>query len=62
MLGDVDLFNLFHDIDFMYIPSFKLINVAGAYWRGDEDRPMLQRIYGTAWESKEMLEDFLIRL
>ena len=44
------------------IPAFKLINVAGAYWRGDEDRPMLQRIYGTAWESKEMLEDFLIRL
>ena len=44
------------------IPAFKLINVAGAYWRGDEDRPMLQRIYGTAGESKEMLEDFLIRL
>ena len=38
------------------IPAFKLLNVAGAYWRGDESRPMLQRIYGTAWESKEALQ------
>lgn len=44
------------------IPAFKLINVAGAYWRGDENRPMLQRIYGTAWESREALEDFILRL
>ena len=29
---------------------FKLLNTAGAYWRGDETRPMLQRIYGTVWE------------
>ena len=44
------------------IPAFKLINVAGAYWRGDENRPMLQRIYGTAWESKESLEKHLNNL
>ena len=44
------------------IPAFKLINVAGAYWRGDESRPMLQRIYGTAWESKESLEKHLNNL
>ena len=35
------------------IPAFKLLNVAGAYWRGDENRPMLQRIYGTAWEARK---------
>ncbi len=38
------------------IPAFKLLNVAGAYWRGDERNAMLQRIYGTAWESKDALE------
>jgi threonyl-tRNA synthetase len=42
--------------------SFKLMKVAGAYWRGDEHRPMLQRIYGTAWESKEALDAHLLRL
>ena len=42
--------------------AFKLMKVAGAYWRGDEHRPMLQRIYGTAWESKKALEDHLHRL
>jgi threonyl-tRNA synthetase len=41
---------------------FKLTRVAGAYWRGDEKRPQLQRIYGTAWESKEALELHLYRL
>jgi len=39
--------------------AIKLLNVAGAYWRGDESRPMLQRIYGTAWETTEELEEFL---
>jgi threonyl-tRNA synthetase len=38
------------------------MNVAGAYWRGDEKRPMLQRIYGTAWESADDLEQYLWRL
>ena len=44
------------------IPAFKLLNVAGAYWRGDERRPMLQRIYGTAFESQEALDEHLARL
>ncbi len=44
------------------IPAVKLLNIAGAYWRGDERRPMLQRIYGTAWESQEALDDYLTRL
>ena len=43
------------------IGPFKLLSVAGAYWRGKSDRPMLQRIYGTAWDTKEELEDFLWR-
>jgi threonyl-tRNA synthetase len=41
---------------------FKLMRVAGAYWRGDEKNPMLQRIYGTAWASKKDLDDYLHRL
>jgi threonyl-tRNA synthetase len=41
---------------------FKLQKVAGAYWRGNEKGPMLQRIYGTAWESKQALDDYLHRL
>ena len=44
------------------IPAFKLLTVAGAYWRGDENRPMLQRIYGTAFESQEALDEHLERL
>ena len=44
------------------IPAFKLLHVAGAYWRGDENRPMLQRIYGTAWESKEALDEYIEKL
>ncbi|MGI8425087.1 MAG: threonine--tRNA ligase [Actinomycetota bacterium] len=44
------------------ISAFKLMRTSGAYWRGDEKRPMLQRIYGTAWESKDALKDYLRRL
>ena len=44
------------------IIAFKLLNVAGAYWRGDESNVMLQRIYGTAWESKEALNEHLNKL
>ena len=44
------------------IKAFRLLRSAGAYWRGDETKPMLQRIYGTAWESKQALEDYLHRL
>jgi threonyl-tRNA synthetase len=62
------------DVDFTdlcmgpHVPStgklgaFKLTKVAGAYWRGNEKGPMLQRIYGTAWESKEALDDYLFRM
>ncbi|HWO40840.1 MAG TPA: threonine--tRNA ligase [Candidatus Eisenbacteria bacterium] len=45
-----------------YLKAFKLIGVAGAYWRGDENNEMLQRIYGTAWPTREALEDHLRRL
>jgi len=41
--------------------AIKLLSVAGAYWRGDEKRPMLQRIYGTAWNTPDELKDFLFR-
>jgi len=44
------------------IGPFKLMRVAGAYWRGDEKRPMLQRIYGTAWPTQQELDDYLERL
>ena len=44
------------------IPAFKLLSVAGAYWRGDERRQMLQRVYGTAFESQEALDEYLSRL
>ena len=42
--------------------TFKLMNVAGAYWRGDSNNEMLQRIYGTAWRTKKELKAYLIRL
>jgi len=42
--------------------AFKLMKLAGAYWRGDERRPMLQRIYGTAWATEEDLRAYLHRL
>ena len=41
---------------------FKLMKLAGAYWRGDSNNEMLQRVYGTAWENKKDLEDYLYRL
>lgn len=44
------------------IGPFKLMKIAGAYWRGDEKRPMLQRIYGTAWFTQEELEQYQWRL
>lgn len=42
--------------------AVKLLSIAGAYWRGDEQRPMLQRIYGTVWFTQEELEAYLHRL
>jgi len=42
-----------------YIPAFKLMRTAAAYWRGSEKNPMLQRVYGTAWATKEDLQGHL---
>jgi threonyl-tRNA synthetase len=42
--------------------AFKLLSIAGAYWRGDENNKMLQRIYGTAWLTEKDLKDYLARL
>ena len=44
------------------VKAFKLTSIAGAYWRGDERRPMLQRIYGVAFDTQAELEDYLARL
>jgi threonyl-tRNA synthetase len=44
------------------LKSFKLMKVAGAYWRGNSDNEMLQRIYGTAWRNKDELKDYLFML
>jgi threonyl-tRNA synthetase len=44
------------------LKHFKLMKVAGAYWRGDSKNEMLQRVYGTAWASKEDLQQYLLRL
>jgi len=45
-----------------HIKAFKLLSSSGAYWRGDERNPMLQRIYGTAWHGQEELDRYLWRL
>lgn len=45
-----------------YLKAFKLTKLAGAYWRGDSNNEMLQRIYGTAWADKKSLADYLFRL
>ncbi|CAB4676934.1 MAG: threonine--tRNA ligase [Actinobacteria bacterium] len=45
-----------------HIPSFKLMRAAGAYWRGSEKNPMLQRVYGTAWPTSKELDDYLFLL
>ena len=69
-----ELLSLYHQGDFEdlcrgpHVPStgkikyFKLMKVAGAYWRGDSNNEMLQRIYGTAWSSKKELKAYLHRL
>ena len=73
-LGDDETISVYTDGPFVdlcrgpHVPStgrlkhFKLLNAAGAYWRGDEKRQMLQRIYGTAWFRKEDLDAYLHRL
>src|SRR5690242_6165541 len=45
-----------------FLKAFKLTKLAGAYWRGDSNNEMLQRIYGTAWADKKSLADYLFRL
>ncbi len=73
-LGDDETISVYSDGPFIdlcrgpHLPStgrlkhFKLLHAAGAYWRGDSNRQMLQRIYGTAWFSKADLEEYLRRL
>ena len=73
-LGDDEVISVYTDGPFVdlcrgpHVPStgrirhFKLLHAAGAYWRGDERRQMLQRIYGTAWLTKDDLESYLRRL
>ena len=58
----IDLCRGPHVPDTSYLKHFKLMTTAGAYWRGDERRQMLQRIYGTAWFRKEDLDAYLHRL
>ena len=58
----IDLCRGPHVPDTSYLRHFKLLHTAGAYWRGDERRQMLQRIYATAWFNKEDLETYLHRL
>jgi threonyl-tRNA synthetase len=55
----VDLCRGPHVADSSKLGPFKLTSVSGAYWRGDENRPMLQRIYGTAWQTQEQLDHYL---
>ncbi len=73
-LGEDEVISVYTDGPFVdlcrgpHVPStgriehFKLLHAAGAYWRGDSRRQMLQRIYGTAWFSKQDLEEYLRRL
>ncbi|HET7457515.1 MAG TPA: threonine--tRNA ligase [Gemmatimonadaceae bacterium] len=58
----VDLCRGPHVADTSWLKHFKLTHAAGAYWRGDEKRQMLQRIYGTAWFKKEDLDAYLHRI
>ena len=51
-----------HVLSTGHIKAFKLLSSSGAYWRGDERNPMLQRIYGTAWQTQEDLDRYLWRL
>ncbi len=44
------------------VPEFKLMSVAGAYWRGDERKPMLQRVYGALFDTKDELAEYLARI
>jgi len=58
----VDLCRGPHVPDTSWLTAFRLTHIAGAYWRGDERRPMLQRIYGTAFPTQEALDRYLFQL
>ncbi|HEY1298418.1 MAG TPA: threonine--tRNA ligase [Chloroflexota bacterium] len=58
----VDLCRGPHVANSKELKAFKLTNLAGAYWRGDEHRPMLQRIYGTAWQTQDQLDHYLAQV
>jgi threonyl-tRNA synthetase len=58
----IDLCRGPHVTDTSYLKHFKLLNTAAAYWRGDEKRQMLQRIYATAWWKKEDLDAYIFRI
>ena len=58
----VDLCRGPHVPDSGWLKAVKLMRVAGVYWRGDENNEQLQRVYGTAWKTKEELEQYLFRL
>ena len=63
--GDVEWYDLCrgpHVPTTRYIPAFSITRSSAAYWRGDQDNADLQRIYGTAWESKEALEEYKLLL
>ncbi|ALA67314.1 threonyl-tRNA synthetase [Corynebacterium lactis RW2-5] len=63
--GEVEWFDLCrgpHVPTTRYIPAFKITRSSAAYWRGDQSRDGLQRVYGTAWESKEALDEHLDRM
>lgn len=60
--GFVDLCNGPHAPRTGNCKHFKLMKVAGAYWKGDSTRPMLQRVYGTVWPTREALDTYLFRL
>ncbi len=61
--GDfIDLCRGPHAPSTKFVKHFKLMKIAGAYWRGDHNNVMLQRIYGTAWTTKEALDAYLLQL
>ena len=60
--GFIDLCRGPHLPSLDFIGEFKLTHVSGAYWRGDSTKPMLTRIYGTAWNTKQELNDYLTKL
>lgn len=61
-LGFIDLCRGPHLPSTGRIPALKVLRSSGAYWRGDQEREQLQRIYGTAWASKKDLDSYLVRL